>query len=87
MHRWRIDNPAKLGYFCQEFDVPADIHIRLAEKINPRIPDGNSMPFPVVAILENGVKFSLNPMFHKLLAFLKLTLMQLAINTFRIVTA
>lgn len=55
MFRWRVDTPAKLKYFRQEYSIPADVQIRLAGKKDSIMPDTNSMPFLVVAFIECGL--------------------------------
>ncbi|XP_028058374.1 transcription initiation factor TFIID subunit 11-like [Camellia sinensis] len=51
------------------------------------MPDGDSMPFPVVAFIECGFRFPLNILFRKVLHYYKLNPMQLAINSYRVINA
>ncbi|KAL7250875.1 hypothetical protein ACSBR1_012818 [Camellia fascicularis] len=85
MHRWRVDSPAKIEVFRREFNIPTDVNIRLVGKNDLIMLGGNYMPFPVVSILEGGVRFPLNILFREMLNFYKLNSMQLAINTFRVI--
>ena len=76
MWRHRVDTPTKLEYFGQEFDIPADVHLRLDE-------EDDSMPFPVVAFVECGLRLPLDILFR--VHYYKLNPMQLAINSYRVI--
>ena len=87
MGMWRhmVDTPTKLEYFRQEFSIPADVHLRLAGDDDSIIPTENSMPFPIVAFTECGLRLPLNILFRKILHYYKLNPMQLAINSYRVI--
>lgn len=85
MFRWRVDTLEKIEYFHREFSIPADVHLRLAGDEDSIMPDGDSMPFPVVAFIECGLTFPLNICFREILQYYKLNLMQLAINSYRVI--
>ena len=63
MWKHRVDTPAKLEHFKQEFEIPADVHLRLAGEDDSIMPDVNLMLFPVVAFIECGLRFPLDPFF------------------------
>ena len=85
MWRHRVDTPTKLEYFRQEFSIPADVHLRLAEDNDSIKPTDDSMPFPIVAFTECGLRLPLNILFREILHFYKLNPMQLAINSYRVI--
>ena len=85
MWRHRVDTPTKLEYFGQEFDIPADVHLRLAREDNSIMPDENLMPFPIIAFTECGLRFPLDILFREVLHYYKLNSMQLAINSYRVI--
>ena len=49
------------------------------------MPTDDSMPFPVVAFIECGLRFPLNILFREILHCYKLSPMQLAINSYRVI--
>ncbi|GMQ02657.1 hypothetical protein CsSME_00048777 [Camellia sinensis var. sinensis] len=85
MWRHRVDTPTKLEYFRQEFSIPTDVHLRLAEDNDSIMPTDESMPFPIVAFTECGLRLPLNILFREILHFYKLNPMQLAINSYRVI--
>ncbi|KAF5933535.1 hypothetical protein HYC85_029706 [Camellia sinensis] len=86
MWKHRVDTPSKLEFFRQEFEIPADLNLRLAGNDDSIMSTDNSMPFPVVAFIECGLRFPLDPFFRQILHFYKLNPMQLAINSYRVIT-
>ncbi|GMP21943.1 hypothetical protein CsSME_00000152 [Camellia sinensis var. sinensis] len=87
MWKHRVDTPSKLDFFRQEFEIPADVNLRLAGDDDSIMPTDHSMPFPVVAFIECRLRFPLDPFFRQILHFYKLNPMQLAINSYRVITA
>ncbi|XP_028111583.1 polyphenol oxidase, chloroplastic-like [Camellia sinensis] len=85
MFRWRVDTPAKLEYFRQEFSILANVQIRLAREENTIMPVRYSMPFSVVAFIKCGLRFLLDNLFRKILHYYKVNHMQLAINSYRVI--
>lgn len=81
MWKHRVDTPTKLEYFNREFFIPADVHLRFAGDDDSIMPDVNLMPFPVVAFIECGLRFPLDPFFREILHFYRLNPMQLASNS------
>ncbi|GMP24185.1 hypothetical protein CsSME_00001541 [Camellia sinensis var. sinensis] len=49
------------------------------------MPTDDSMPFPIVAFTECGLRLPLNILFREILHFYKLNPMQLAINSYRVI--
>lgn len=83
MWKHRIDTPSKLIFFRQEFEIPVDVHLRLAGDNDSIMPTVDSMPFPVVAFIECELQLPLNTLFHEILHYYKLNPMQLSINSYR----
>ena len=85
MWRHRVNTPTKLEFFRQEFEIPADVHLRLAGDDDSIMPTDDSMPFPAVAFIECGLRLPLNIPFREVLYYYKLNPMQLAINSYRVI--
>lgn len=85
MWRWKVDTPIKLEYFRQEFANPADVYLRLAGEEDSIMPKDDSMPFPVVAFIECGLRLPLDIIFREVLHYYKLNLTQLVINSYRVI--
>ncbi|THG02296.1 hypothetical protein TEA_012267 [Camellia sinensis var. sinensis] len=85
MWRHRVNTPTKLEYFRQEFSVPADVHLKLAGDDDSIIPTENTMPLPIIAFTECGLRLPLNILFREILHYYKLNPMQLAINSYRVI--
>ncbi|KAL7263659.1 hypothetical protein ACSBR1_001760 [Camellia fascicularis] len=47
IHKWRVDFLNRIENFHREFDISADVHIRLACEDDFIIPRDNYMPFPL----------------------------------------
>ncbi|KAF5932315.1 hypothetical protein HYC85_028486 [Camellia sinensis] len=85
MWRHRVNTPTSLEYFRQEFSIPADVHLKLAGDNDTIVPTDHTMPFPVVAFIECGLRLPLDPLFRQVLYFYRLNPMQLTINSYRII--
>ncbi|XP_028075022.1 uncharacterized protein LOC114277328 [Camellia sinensis] len=85
MWRWKVDTPLKLEYFKQEFVIPADVHFRLAGEEDSIMPKDDSMPFPVIAFVECGLRLPPDILFLEFLHYYKLNPMQLAIISYRVI--
>ena len=49
------------------------------------MPTDHTMPFPIVAFTECGLRLPLDPLFRQVLHFYKLNPMQLTINSYRVI--
>ena len=81
--RNRVNTPTKLEFFRQEFSIPKDVHLRLAGETDSIMPEGDNMPFPVVAFVQCGLRFPLDPLFREVLHYYSLNPIQLTINAYR----
>ena len=85
MWKHRVDTPTKLDHFRTEFEIPIDVHLRLAGEDDSIMPTADSMPLPVVAFIECGLRLPLNILFREIIHYYKLNPMQLAINSYRVI--
>ena len=85
MWRHRVNTPTKLEYFRQEFSIPADVHLKLAGDNDTIMPTDHTMPYPIVAFTECGLRLPLHPLFREVLHFYRLNPMQLTINSYRVI--
>ncbi|THG11611.1 hypothetical protein TEA_023073 [Camellia sinensis var. sinensis] len=85
MWRHRVNTPTKLEYFRQEFSIPADVHLKLAGDNDTIMPTDHTMPFPIVAFTECGLRLPLDPLFREVLHLYRLNPMQLTINSYRVI--
>ncbi|GMQ06392.1 hypothetical protein CsSME_00051008 [Camellia sinensis var. sinensis] len=82
--RFLVDTPAALAAFREEYDVPADVHLELAEE--ETTPWGREeCPFTVLSIVEGGLRFPLNPLITEFLRRTGLAPTQVSTNTYRII--
>ena len=81
--RDRVNTPTKLQNFRQEFSIPDDVQLRLAGEKDSIMPEDNTMPFPVVAFVQCGLRLPLNPLFREVLHYYSLNPMLLSINAYR----
>ena len=85
MWRHRADTPTKLQYFREEFAISADVQLRLAGDDDSIMPTDDTMPFPIVAFTECGLRLPLDPLFREVLHYYRLNPMQLTINSYRVI--
>lgn len=85
MWKHRVDTLTKLDHFRREFEIPVDVHLRLAGEDDSIMPTTDSMPFPVLAFIECGLRLPLNILFREIIHYYKLNPMQLTINSYRVI--
>ena len=87
MGMWKhmVDTSSKLELFRQEFDITADVHLRLAGEDDFIMPTTVSMTIPVVAFIECGLRLPLNILYREVIHYYKLNPMQLAINSYQVI--
>ena len=82
--RFLVDTPAALATFREDYGVPADVHLQLAEE--ETTPWGREeCPFTVLSIVEGGLRFPLNPLITEFLRRTGLAPTQVSTNTYRII--
>ncbi|KAF5933905.1 hypothetical protein HYC85_030076 [Camellia sinensis] len=82
--RYLVETPAALAAFREEYGVPADVHLELAEE--ETTPWGREeCPFTVLSIVEGGLRFPLNPLITEFLRRTGLAPTQVSTNTYRII--
>ncbi|KAF5933024.1 hypothetical protein HYC85_029195 [Camellia sinensis] len=82
--RFLVETPAALAAFREEYGIPADVHLELAEE--ETTPWGREeCPFTVLSIVEGGLRFPLNPLITEFLRRTGLAPTQVSTNTYRII--
>ena len=82
--RFLVDTPAALATFREDYGIPADVHLQLAEE--ETTPWGREeCPFTVLSIVEGGLRFPLNPLITEFLRRTGLAPTQVSTNTYRII--
>lgn len=68
-----LNTPEAMAQFCRHYGVPDDVHLeyRYWEDTLPAVP-GDLIP-SVVAIIEGGVRFPLDPLLANFLEFFNLS--------------
>ncbi|KAF5933908.1 hypothetical protein HYC85_030079 [Camellia sinensis] len=83
--RFLVDTPAALAAFREEYGIPADVHLELAEKETTPWGRTEQCPFTVLSIVEGGLRFPLNPLITEFLRRTGLAPTQVSTNTYRII--
>ena len=83
--RFLVDTPAALAAFREEYGIPADVHLALAE-MEPT-PWGRlaQCPFAVLSVIEGGLRFPINPLMTEFLRCTGLAPIQVSPSTYRII--
>jgi hypothetical protein len=75
-----------MATFRSRYEIPDDVATRLAPVDALReSPTHDILHIPVVAVVEGGVRFPLAPLLRQVLAWYKLSPMQVSANFFRVV--
>ncbi|KAF5933580.1 hypothetical protein HYC85_029751 [Camellia sinensis] len=83
--RFLVDTPAALAAFREEYGIPADVHLELAEEETTPWGRLDQCPFTVLSIVEGGLRFPLNPLITEFLRRTGLAPTQVSTNTYRII--
>ncbi|CAL5426382.1 unnamed protein product [Camellia sinensis] len=83
--RFLVDTPAALAAFSEDYGVPADVHLELAEEETTPWGRLDQCPFTVLSIVEGGLRFPLNPLITEFLRRTGLAPTQVSTNTYRII--
>ena len=84
--RFLVDTPAALAVFREDYGIPADVHLELAEIETTPWGRLDQCPFTVLSIVEGGLCFPVNPLLTEFLRRTGLAPTQVSTNTFRIIT-
>ncbi|CAL5338262.1 unnamed protein product [Camellia sinensis] len=80
-----VDTPAALAAFREEYGIPADVHLELAEEKTTPWGRLDQCPFTVLSIVEGGLRFPVNPLMTEFLRRTGLAPTQVSTNTYRII--
>ena len=82
-----LEAPAALATFRQKFDVPGDVEVAYCHESEIALHRGcGTAFFPLMAILEGGVKFPVDPLLINTLRYYRLCPDQLLPNFYRVVS-
>ena len=81
-----LDTPASLATFRQKFDIPDDVEVAYCHESEIALHRGRDTAFfPLMAILEGGVRFLMDPLLVNTLRYYGLCPDQLPLNFYRVV--
>lgn len=79
-------DPEEYRSFCETYEIPADVVVRAGpsrrEEVEYR---EGELTLPLMAIIEGGVRFPLDPFLRQFLRALTLTTSQITVNTYRVI--
>ena len=82
-----LDTPASLAIFRQKFDIPGDVEVAYSHESEIALHRGQGTAFfPLMAVLEGGVRFFVDPFVVTTLRYYGLCLDQLPPNFYRVVS-
>ena len=74
-----------MAVFREDYGIPADVHLELAEIETTPWGRLDQCPFTVLSIVEGGLRFSVNPLLTEFLCRTGLAPTQESTNTYRII--
>ena len=82
-----LDTPASLAIFRQKFDIPGDVEVAYCHESEIALHRGQGTAFfPLMAVLEGGVRFPVDPLVVSTLRYYGLCSDQLPPNFYRVVS-
>ena len=82
-----LDTSASLAIFRQKFDIPGDVEVAYCHESEIALHRGQGTAFfPLMAVLEGGVRFPVDPLVVSTLRYYGLCLDQLSPNFYRVVS-
>ena len=82
-----LNTEASLATFRQKFDIPNDVEVAYCHKSEITLHRGaNTIFFPLMTILEGGVRFAVDPLLLNTLRYYGLCLDQLPTNLYWVVS-
>ena len=82
-----LDTPGSLAIFRQKFDIPDDVEVAYCHESEIALHKGQSTAFfPLMAVLEGGVRFPVDPLMVSTLRYNGLYPDQLPPNFYRVVS-
>uniref|UniRef100_A0A2N9IY35 Uncharacterized protein n=1 Tax=Fagus sylvatica TaxID=28930 RepID=A0A2N9IY35_FAGSY len=80
-----VNTPEAMAVFRHVYEIPNDVGLRYVHWSNALVPAAGNLLIPVVAIVEGGVRFPMDPLLADFLDHLRLSPSQVNPNVFRIV--
>lgn len=81
-------DPEEYREFCETYRIPADVTVRAGPTSRGGVGfREGELTLPLMAIIEGGVRFPLNPLLRRFLRALSLTTSQITVNTYRVISA
>ena len=82
-----LDTPASLAIFRQKFDIPGDVEVAYSHESEITLHRGQGTAFfPLMAVLEGGVRFLVDPLVVSTFRYYGLCPDQLPPNFYRVVS-
>jgi hypothetical protein len=80
-----VNTPEAMAVFRQVYEIPDDVGLKYVHWSDALVPASGDLLLPVVAIVEGGIRFPLDPLMADFLSHLRLSPSQVNPNVFRIV--
>uniref|UniRef100_A0A2N9EVC8 Uncharacterized protein n=1 Tax=Fagus sylvatica TaxID=28930 RepID=A0A2N9EVC8_FAGSY len=80
-----VNTPEAMAVFRHVYEIPNDVGLRYVHWSDALNPATGDLLIPVVAIVEGGIRFPMNPLLADFLDYLRLSPSQVNPNVFRIV--
>ena len=80
-----VNTPEAMAVFRHVYEIPNDVGLRYVHWSDALIPAIRDLLLPVVAIVEGGIRFPMDPLLADFLDYLRLSPSQVNPNVFRIV--
>uniref|UniRef100_A0A2N9FLH4 Uncharacterized protein n=1 Tax=Fagus sylvatica TaxID=28930 RepID=A0A2N9FLH4_FAGSY len=80
-----VNTPEAMAVFRHVYEIPNDVGLKYVHWSDALVPAAGNLLLPVVAIVEGGVRFPMDPLLADFLGHLRLTPSQVNPNVFRIV--
>ena len=82
-----LDTPTSLAIFRQKFDIPGDVEVAYCHESEITLHRGHGTTFfPLMAVLEGGVRFPMDPLVVSTLRYYELCPDQVPPNFYRLVS-
>ena len=80
-----VNTPEAMAVFRHVYEIPDDVGLKYVHWSDALVPAAGNLLLPVVAIVEGGIRFPMDPLMADFLNYLGLSPSQVNPNVFRIV--
>jgi hypothetical protein len=80
-----VNTPEAMAVFRHIYEIPTDVGLKYVHWSDALVPASGDLLLPVVAIVEGGIRFPMDPLMADFLSYLRLSPSQVNPNVFRIV--